>query len=71
MFFSQSTRESLLVSNRYRRPYLSGRWREHTRIKPRRAQITKEQRHEQEIYFGADADHRDGIRADRQLQLDT
>jgi hypothetical protein len=33
---------------------------------PRRAQITKEQRHEQEIYFGADADHRFGIRADGQ-----
>jgi len=40
-----------------------------TRITPRWAQITKEQRHEQEIYFGADADHRDGICADRQLWL--
>src|SRR5207302_8737999 len=28
IFISQSTRESLLVSNHYRRPYLSGRWRE-------------------------------------------
>jgi len=38
-----------------------------TRIKPRRAQITKEQRHEQEIYFGADADDRNGICPDRQF----
>jgi hypothetical protein len=38
-----------------------------TRIKPKRAQITKEQRHEQEIYFGADADYRNGICPDRQL----
>jgi len=38
-----------------------------TRIKPKRAQITKEQRHEQEIYFGADADYGHGIRADGQL----
>jgi hypothetical protein len=36
---------------------------------PDGAQITKEQRHEQEIYFGADADHRNGICADRQLWL--
>jgi len=40
-----------------------------TRIKPKRAQITKEQRHEQEIYFGADADYGHGIRADGQLWI--
>ena len=30
MFYLQSTRERLLVSNQYRRPYLSGRWRENS-----------------------------------------
>jgi hypothetical protein len=42
-----------------------------TRIKPKWAQITKEQRHEQEIYFGADADYRHGICADRRLCFHT
>src|SRR5580765_3670435 len=40
-------------------------------IKPRRAPKTKEQRHEQEIYFGVNACLRYGIRADRQCWLDT
>src|SRR3981081_1971599 len=71
MFYFQSTPERLLVSNQTSASLSERTLAGKPRIKPRRAQITKEQRHEQEIYFGADADHRDGICADRQRWLDT
>jgi hypothetical protein len=67
MFYFESTPEGLLVSNQYIGVHTSADVGGTTRIKPRWAQTTKEQRHEQEIYFGADADYGHGIRADGQL----
>ena len=55
-FYFQSTPRGLLVSNQLSASYRSGRWRKKI-LQPRDGHLeSKEQRHEQEIYFGADAD---------------